>query len=1375
MKLISKTGAKALLLAVGGISLMQAAYAQTFTWRGTNSTTWGTPGNWLAALPCPFNTTTNARLAVNNASFNQCVYDATLGTTILNGGGGTGRALVIGSGTLGSGAMTINGGTLICTNTGVDIVENSANNTGSLTINGGNFLDYDPGVQLGIGGANNSTANFTVNGGNVLVGTFIFNVQRGTINYNGGTTTFSNLTASISGANNTCTNNFNGGTVKPRANTTAFIPVISQANIRNGGAVIDTAGFNITIAQGLAHSVITGDAAMDGGLTKNGNGTLTLNGVPSYTGPTMVNAGRLTAPLPATSSSLALAPGSRFTAAVTNSAWTMSSAALTNATVDFNYGSYPLNGYNSAVLNLGNLALSGSVTCNITGTGFPVTNLTLMSYTSKSGGGSFVLGTLPSGAVASLTDDGANIVLSITSPSIQNLVWSGGDGIWKTNGGLDWNGGTAQYLEYPSGVNDVVTFDDSSSGTVTITGQVNPSLTTVNVSSSFYTFSGTGSIGGTNGIAMFGTSTLEIDNANNFTGPVTLSGGSGTTGGSLYVNNNAALGATNGTVTVNGPANTLEIGIPGGNGVVVSNKTIVINGTGVGGAKGALRGGSVAAGQTNVWTGPVIIGADVARIGTEDNGNLVVSGTITDNGANLGLLLRPGISGTLTMAGTGSSYGYTRTYGDAATSVIKLGANNAFATNALQLGNGNIDLNGFNQTVASIIDFSLSTSSTVLNNGATPATLTINTGTNPASAFSTVTTFTDGASVLNIVKTGKGVEGLSGANVTYSGTTTILDGQLNLASANPMNTAITVAAGGTLGGEGTTTNSLTLQANSVLAFDPSTPGSFTANTIDATASPIRVSLVTTAPTNTASLVLNAPGGITGSAANFQVVGSRGGTFYLTNGNTQLMFVPSTVTASLVWKGNSGVNPTFWNTLTTTNWSNGGSPDAFYAGDNVLFDDTASTYTVAITGGTVQPSSVTVNANNNYTFAGTMGGGGTVTKGGTGTLFLANNNSYTGTTVITNGLIAISTSSALGTTAAGTVISGSGTLDVDTGANLANTINIGGEVLTLSGDGFGGQGAVVNNSAAADQINAVQQIVLNGNASIGGVSRWDMRGTGNALDMQSTNTLTKVGGNYIALVSTTVNNPGNIVINGGTLGIQLAANLGGSAANSFTVNNGGRLEMYQLAINPVWSLVLNSNSVLNPDSGYGGWDGPVTVNGPATLQADAALTINGAITGSGSIIKTGNQTALLTASNSYTGNTTVSAGTLAVYYPGFASSSSISVSNSAGLNLNYSDTNKVAALVLNGVSQPAGVYDATSGAPYLTGSGALQVVPTTAPTMTFTSTGSGLQITFTGGTLQAQTNSIGSGLGTNWVNYPGTSPVTIPVDSANGSVFFRVKN
>jgi autotransporter-associated beta strand protein len=63
--------------------------------------------------------------------------------------------------------------------------------------------------------------------------------------------------------------------------------------VRNGGAIIDTNGNNVTIAQALEHSNIGGDNAIDGGLTKTGAGTLTLSGVNTYTGATVVAAGVL--------------------------------------------------------------------------------------------------------------------------------------------------------------------------------------------------------------------------------------------------------------------------------------------------------------------------------------------------------------------------------------------------------------------------------------------------------------------------------------------------------------------------------------------------------------------------------------------------------------------------------------------------------------------------------------------------------------------------------------------------------------------------------------------------------------------------------------------------------------------------------------------------------------------------------------------------------------------------------------------------------------------------------------------------------------------------------------------------------------------------
>ncbi len=69
---------------------------------------------------------------------------------------------------------------------------------------------------------------------------------------------------------------------------------MAQVNVRNGGAIVDTTNFNVTISATLQHSSIGGDNAIDGGLTKRGTGTLTLSGLgSSYTGPTLVTGGML--------------------------------------------------------------------------------------------------------------------------------------------------------------------------------------------------------------------------------------------------------------------------------------------------------------------------------------------------------------------------------------------------------------------------------------------------------------------------------------------------------------------------------------------------------------------------------------------------------------------------------------------------------------------------------------------------------------------------------------------------------------------------------------------------------------------------------------------------------------------------------------------------------------------------------------------------------------------------------------------------------------------------------------------------------------------------------------------------------------------------
>ena len=57
---------------------------------------------------------------------------------------------------------------------------------------------------------------------------------------------------------------------------------------------------------------------------------------------------------------------------------------------------------------------------------------------------------------------------------------------------------------------------------------------------------------------------------------------------------------------------------------------------------------------------------------------------------------------------------------------------------------------------------------------------------------------------------------------------------------------------------------------------------------------------------------------------------------------------------------------------------------------------------------------------------------------------------------------------------------------------------------------------------------------------------------------------------------------------------------------------------------------------------------------------------------------------------------------------------MTVASGGTLQLDFTETNRVASLILNGVSQAAGVYDSTTGAPYITGSGSLEVGSATPP-------------------------------------------------------------
>lgn len=351
--------------------------------------------------------------------------------------------------------------------------------------------------------------------------------------------------------------------------------------------------------------------------------------------------------------------------------------------------------------------------------------------------------------------------------------------------------------------------------------------------------------------------------------------------------------------------------------------------------------------------------------------------------------------------------------------------------------------------------------------------------------------------------------------------------------------------------------------------------------------------------------------------------------------------------SLVWRG---LTNNVWDLATTPNWyaPETAASNVVYSNNySVTFDDSPGVLTnVTIQSGALpSPARVTVDASTNgFSLSGAAGlvGTGVIVKTGTQRLLLGGaSNAFSGPVVISNGVLAVTTANALGSTAGGTFVTGSGALDV-------NGLSLGLERVTIAGAGSGGAGAVVN--SGGQQITALQYLTLAGDAAIGGVGRWDVRaGTSPFVNLNGF-TLTKTGTNYIALVSTAVTNAGSIVVNQGTLAFSVNTPVAGPG--TITINAGGTLAPGNFGGSPTTlkPIILNGGTLLE-DNGSGG----ATVGAPIALNAggftnafnapDASLVVSNVVSGPGALTKTGGNNLYLTAANTYTGGTLVSAGAL----------------------------------------------------------------------------------------------------------------------------------
>ena len=228
---------------------------------------------------------------------------------VINGGGSLSKT---GVGTLTlTGACAYTGGTAVSAGTLALISGSLGTSASSLTID--NTAANNPTFLLG-GNAdgtgatlqaqyeyvgNNATGTFTQNGGTNTVGVSLaiclFGTA-GTYNLSGGILQLG--AGGVSAYQGNSVLNLNGGTLRAGSkNLVDTDPItggtLARINVQAGGARIDTNGYSPAFSQPLLHDNSSGAAAIDGGLTKLGAGTLTVTRANTYTGATSINGGTL--------------------------------------------------------------------------------------------------------------------------------------------------------------------------------------------------------------------------------------------------------------------------------------------------------------------------------------------------------------------------------------------------------------------------------------------------------------------------------------------------------------------------------------------------------------------------------------------------------------------------------------------------------------------------------------------------------------------------------------------------------------------------------------------------------------------------------------------------------------------------------------------------------------------------------------------------------------------------------------------------------------------------------------------------------------------------------------------------------------------------
>lgn len=418
----------------------------------------------------------------------------------------------------------------------------------------------------------------------------------------------------------------------------------------------------------------------------------------------------------------------------------------------------------------------------------------------------------------------------------------------------------------------------------------------------------------------------------------------------------------------------------------------------------------------------------------------------------------------------------------------------------------------------------------------------------------------------------------------------------------------------------------------------------------------------------------------------------------TDGNSQMAnanIVLTVTGVAMIWNGDASGN-SFWDTAGEMEWQDGLT---YQQGDFVRFDDSATGLAATnvnvltdVAPGSIIVSNTAALPTGTYTFSGSSGqisGSTSLLKQGSGTLIIQEQggDSFSGGISVSNGTVILDdpfSSISGGLTIAGGATAQVGNNDIgatlpsglvtDNGTLAFNFTNIANPAFTLS-SGISGSGGVVLFGSGTIAFNKASTFSGNlsisngtlgfntgaaGDGSSGALG--NSSGGGRTITIATNATLSGTINNWFGGTGLADANFPAIVINGGT-----NATTRYTAIGSVTLNNGATLissgspesqpaEYQAYEFRGDVTVGGSSGSAISNTTGKANHLGPNTVfdvavtsgSGPDLIVATALWNQSGDYGNAvGSLTKSGAGTMLLAGTNTYTGNTTISAGSLAL--------------------------------------------------------------------------------------------------------------------------------